>query len=166
MKIAEIEVGKRYEDGKGNVREVLAFGDFRLYRGQANCDGVRYRILAKKLGPHPVGSEQSSTRASFAAWARAEAAHCDGDASGGREAGDAPTNRMSGPSSRTKAAVGQRWRDKQDGRIVRILAVPVKSPRGDHGFDYAETDRSVTKAKSYVRLRADGSIDRYEYVEG
>jgi len=68
---ADIRVGERYTDGKGNAREVISEGpEFTLYRGQAEKDNLRYRVVAKRLGPLTVGEERNSTRASFASWAR------------------------------------------------------------------------------------------------
>jgi len=73
MKKAHIKIGKRYTDNKGNVREVLAKGpEYLSYSGQAETDNLRYRVIAKKLGQHPVGAERNSTCASFATWAKAE----------------------------------------------------------------------------------------------
>lgn len=67
----KIEVNKKYTDNKGNVREVIAIGSaYKLYSSQSNCDCLRYRILAKKKGPYPVGSEQNSTMISFKSWAK------------------------------------------------------------------------------------------------
>ena len=70
MKKNEIEVGKMYTDTKGGVRLVIAAGpEYVLYDGQENRDCLRYKILKKKRGPYPVGSEQNCTRTSFANWA-------------------------------------------------------------------------------------------------
>lgn len=67
-----IVCGETYTDGKGNFRKVIAIGhDFMLYRGQANCDTLRYRLVAKHRGPGVVGNEYNSTRSSFASWAKA-----------------------------------------------------------------------------------------------
>lgn len=72
MKKDEIKVGAKYTDNKGNVREVIAAGaEYVLYQGQAETDNVRYRIVSKKRGPLRIGSENNSTRASFASWAKA-----------------------------------------------------------------------------------------------
>ena len=71
MKTKEIEVGKRYTDGKGNVREVIAAGpDYVLYSGQGDRDCVRYRQVAKVSGPNLLNSEHNTTRNSFASWAK------------------------------------------------------------------------------------------------
>ncbi len=71
MKKKDIEIGKYYTDNKGNVRLVIAVGrEYVLYPSQAETDNLRYKIIKKKLGPHPVGAECNSTRASFAAWAK------------------------------------------------------------------------------------------------
>jgi len=71
MKKSEIEVGKYYSDKKGGVRLVIAVGrKYVLYPGQAETDNLRYRLIEKKKGPYPVGSECNSTRTSFAAWAK------------------------------------------------------------------------------------------------
>jgi len=71
MKTKDIKVGNLYTDNKGNIRLVLAVGrGYVLYPSQAETDTLRYKIIKKKLGPHPVGAECNSTRASFAVWAK------------------------------------------------------------------------------------------------
>ena len=73
MKKSEIQPGKRYTDGKGSVREVLAVGpEYELYPSQEERDNLRYMVIAKKRGPHPIGAERNCTRASFASWAKTE----------------------------------------------------------------------------------------------
>lgn len=70
MRKNEITLGK-YTDGKGNIREVLDFGpQYVLYRTQQEQDNLRYKLLAKKRGPHAVGTCHNSTRQSFANWAK------------------------------------------------------------------------------------------------
>ncbi len=67
-----IHVGTAYTDGKGNVRLVVAQGpQYTLYSSQSEKDNLRYKVIAKKRGPHAVGEERNSTRASFANWAKA-----------------------------------------------------------------------------------------------
>lgn len=69
-----IHVGTAYTDGKGNVRLVVAAGpEYVLYPSQMERDNLRYRVVAKKRGPHPIGAQRNSTRGSFAAWAKAVA---------------------------------------------------------------------------------------------
>ena len=71
MKKSSIKVGTAYADGKGSIRLVIAVGpEYKLYSGQGNSDCLRYRLIAKKLGPFSVGSEQNCTRISFASWAK------------------------------------------------------------------------------------------------
>lgn len=73
MKTSEIKVGRTYTDGKGAIRLVTGEGRlFKLYQGQASTDCLQYKLLAKKRGPHPVGSVCNSTRAAFASWAKEE----------------------------------------------------------------------------------------------
>jgi len=73
MKKQQIQLGRRYTDDKGNVREVIAEGpQYRLYDHQAEEDNLRYRVVKRTRGPNPVGTERNSTRAAFAAWARHE----------------------------------------------------------------------------------------------
>lgn len=73
MKRSLIEVGKRYTDNKGGIREVIAVGsEYVLYDSQTETDNLRYRLIEKKRGPYPVGAECNSTRASFASWAKSE----------------------------------------------------------------------------------------------
>ena len=69
MKKALIEAGKRYTNGKGNVREVIR----RFEQGGnywADRDWVEYRVVAKKRGPGFVGSTYECTTAAFARWAK------------------------------------------------------------------------------------------------
>ena len=70
MKKSEIKLGSIYSDGKGNVREIVGVGPYLLYPGQENTDCVRYKLVAKRLGPYPVGAERNCTRQSFATWAK------------------------------------------------------------------------------------------------
>lgn len=72
MKKSEIELGKTYTDKKGGVRRIVGVGPYVLYDGQTDTNCVRYRIMAKKLGPYSVGSEKNCTLISFAAWAKEE----------------------------------------------------------------------------------------------
>lgn len=73
MRKYQIRIGRRYTDGKGNVREVVGVGpQFTLYNGQAETDNLRYRLVRKVRGPFTVGAERNSTRASFAAWAKGD----------------------------------------------------------------------------------------------
>lgn len=73
MKKQQIELGKQYTDGKGNVREVIGVGpQFVLYPGQTESYNLRYKLIKKFKGPHVVGSCRNCTRASFAAWAKHE----------------------------------------------------------------------------------------------
>ncbi len=70
MRISEIEFGKAYTDNKGGVRLVIGEGpDYVLYSSQWDRNCLRYRLLEKKRGPFPVGSERNCTRNSFAKWA-------------------------------------------------------------------------------------------------
>jgi hypothetical protein len=71
MRKAEITVGLRYTDNKGNVREVIAKGEqYVLYDGQADKDNLRYKVIAKKRGKHMVGDECNCTTTAFASWAK------------------------------------------------------------------------------------------------
>jgi hypothetical protein len=71
MKAVEIKKGIKYTDGKGNIREVVDIGpQYVLYSGQACQENLQYKLVAKKRGPHPVGSTRNSTIASFASWAK------------------------------------------------------------------------------------------------
>lgn len=72
MKKSEIILGGKYQNNAGTIREVLAVGpEHVLYQGQAETDNLRYRVTAK--GRHFNGPvEGNSTRASFAAWAKAK----------------------------------------------------------------------------------------------
>ena len=70
MKKSEIKLGSIYSDGKGNIRKIVGVGPYLLYPGQENTDCVRYKLIAKRLGPHLVGSEQNCTKQSFATWAK------------------------------------------------------------------------------------------------
>jgi hypothetical protein len=75
MRKQQIQMGKKYTDGKGNVREVIAVGaKYTLYPSQMESDNLRYRVLKKWKGPNMVGDERNSTRASFASWAKGEVA--------------------------------------------------------------------------------------------
>ena len=70
MKKSEIKLGETYSDRKGGIRRIVGVGPYTLYDGQADTNCVRYRIMAKKLGPHPIGYERNCTLISFAAWAK------------------------------------------------------------------------------------------------
>lgn len=71
MKKQDIHVGTTYSDGKGNVRLVIAEGpEYVLYPEQADTDCVRYRVMARRGKVVQDGSEISSTRGAFAAWAK------------------------------------------------------------------------------------------------
>lgn len=71
MKKIEIEKGHTYTDGKGNQRQVIELGENGvLYAQQLDRDTLRYKLTAKKRGPGTVGRTYSSTRASFATWAK------------------------------------------------------------------------------------------------
>lgn len=71
MKKSEIRVGLRYSDGKGRVREVIDEGrGCCLSQYQDDWDCVRYRVVAKGKGPFKVEERHSTTRASFASWAK------------------------------------------------------------------------------------------------
>ena len=73
MKKNAIVKGGKYTDNKGAVREVLAVGpEYIAYGGQVGTDNLQYKLLAKKQGPHMVGSIRNSTRISFASWAKAK----------------------------------------------------------------------------------------------
>ncbi len=75
MKVADIQVGGFYHDGKAGVREVLSIGS-----DGAGMDRVAYRILAAKVMQKysyseqrmvsVVGSTASCHLTSFAAWAK------------------------------------------------------------------------------------------------
>ncbi|CAI9911999.1 TPA: hypothetical protein L4F62_004126 [Pseudomonas aeruginosa] len=72
MKKAEIGKGRYYSDGKIGLREVLDEGpQYKLYDGVEDDDCLRYRCLNAKAATD-IGQESSSTRTSFAAWAKAE----------------------------------------------------------------------------------------------
>lgn len=71
MKKTDIKVGETYTDGKGNQRLVLAEGAAHAsMTSQFDQDCVRYRVTAKKSGPNLLNGEYSSTRTSFASWAK------------------------------------------------------------------------------------------------
>ena len=72
MKKAEIVLGGKYENNAGTVREVIGVGpEFVLYRGQAETDNLRYRVIKK--GRRCTGpTEGNSTRGSFASWAKSK----------------------------------------------------------------------------------------------
>ncbi len=73
MKKSEIQVGRKYTDGKGNVREVTAEGrQFSLFSSQEDSDCLQYKLIAKKRGPFLVGTLCNCTRTAFAAWAKKE----------------------------------------------------------------------------------------------
>lgn len=73
MKKSDIKVGKCYTDGKGNVREVVDEGPHCvLIERQTDTDCVRYRLIAKRLGPNRLGDLCDTTRVSFARWAKRE----------------------------------------------------------------------------------------------
>lgn len=73
MKKTTIELGKCYTDGKGAIRKVIGMGpQFKSFLSQEDTDCVRYKLLAKKRGPHAVNSENNTTRTAFAAWAKSE----------------------------------------------------------------------------------------------
>jgi hypothetical protein len=63
MKSSDIQVGKTYTDGQGNVRRVIEWAPF--------C-GVRYRQVVAVSRPYRTGWEYIASRAEFAAWAKAE----------------------------------------------------------------------------------------------
>ncbi|MBM5458643.1 hypothetical protein H8F21_13820 [Pseudomonas sp. P66] len=72
MKKADIAVGRFYTDGKGGLREVLAEGpQYKLYQGVADEDCLRYKSYVS-AGGLEAGSENNSTRVSFASWAKVE----------------------------------------------------------------------------------------------
>lgn len=74
MKKSEIKAGHKYINESGSIREVIALGDYPLYPGQQDKDGVRYRLLSKgitgKTGSNLIGKEYNSTRIAFAHWAK------------------------------------------------------------------------------------------------
>jgi hypothetical protein len=73
MKREQIKVGNKYTDNKGNIREVLNIGSkFLLYSGQANNDCLRYKLIAKKRGPNPIGYVGNCTMIAFCSWAKKE----------------------------------------------------------------------------------------------
>ena len=73
MRRQQIQLDRSYTDGKGNVRLVIGVGEqYKLYPSQQDCDNLRYRVVKKWRGPHMVGDEHNSTRASFAKWAKGE----------------------------------------------------------------------------------------------
>ena len=76
MKKTSIEVGKKYTDNKGNVREVLAVGEMPELcpggRQETNC--VKYKITRKQSGPYLLWSVNITTLVSFASWAKGEVA--------------------------------------------------------------------------------------------
>lgn len=72
MKKSSIVVGGRYTDRKGNIREVIAEGpEFVAYSQQQEQDNIRYRWVRRSRGDRK-GDEANCTRASFAAWAKAQ----------------------------------------------------------------------------------------------
>lgn len=78
MNIKDIKVGKKYSDGKGAVREVVAEGpQYKHYDHSMITDNIRVRVV--KRGPKDidssalkVGDERNIPRASFANWAKFE----------------------------------------------------------------------------------------------
>ena len=76
MKKANIQVGKKYTDNKGNVREVLAVGEMQdaLSRNQQDSNCVKYKITRKQSGPYLLWSVNITTLVSFASWAKCEVA--------------------------------------------------------------------------------------------
>ena len=70
MKKTDIKLGRMFTDGVGNIRKIVGVGPYILYDGQQNTDCVRYKLIAKRLGPYSVGSERNCTRQAFAAWAK------------------------------------------------------------------------------------------------
>jgi len=79
MKKQDIGVGRFYSDGKGGLREVIAEGpEYKLYESVADGDCLRYKSYVSS-GGIPAGTENNSTRTSFAAWAKFEITNKDVD---------------------------------------------------------------------------------------
>jgi hypothetical protein len=78
--MTDIQVGHRYTDGKGQIREVVARGpQFVLFRGQQDTDCLRYRLVAqasRSYSTFKVGEEYNCTVRSFAAWVKEEVYGC------------------------------------------------------------------------------------------
>ena len=73
LKRTDIVAGKMYSDGRGNVRLVLAEGPaYMTEPEQREQDCIRYKVIVRKRGPNPVGTELNCTRAAFASWAKEE----------------------------------------------------------------------------------------------
>lgn len=74
MKTKEIEVGKRYADGKGNVREVLAEGhQFAAWTHQSDKDCIQWKQVERGKRGEKIGTIGKMTRNSMAYWAKSEA---------------------------------------------------------------------------------------------
>ncbi|MCU9529381.1 hypothetical protein [Pseudomonas mosselii] len=79
MKKQNIGVGRFYSDGKGGLREVIAEGpEHKLYESVADDDCLRYKSYVSS-GGIPAGTENNTTRTSFAAWAKFEITNEDVD---------------------------------------------------------------------------------------
>lgn len=73
MKKANIQVGRRYTNGKGAVREVISQGS-PTSASQIDNDCIRYRLVAKASVAHSQVEEReyNCTRRAFAEWAKEE----------------------------------------------------------------------------------------------
>jgi hypothetical protein len=72
MKIQEIKLNGIYTDGKGNVREIVSEGEFKLYSSQKETDCLRYKLVKKFKGPGTVNCYYNATRKHFAKWAQSK----------------------------------------------------------------------------------------------
>lgn len=72
MRKSEIQKGKFFTDHKNGLREVLDVGpQYTLPNRSEDDDCLLYRVHCARVAAE-VGSEKSSTRMSFAAWAKEE----------------------------------------------------------------------------------------------
>ncbi len=72
MRKSEILKGKFFTDNKNGLREVLDIGpQYTLQDRSEDKDCLLYRVRCARVAAE-VGSEKSSTRTSFAAWAQEE----------------------------------------------------------------------------------------------
>lgn len=71
MKRVEIVVGKRYADGKGNVREVVADGDkFAAWTHQHDKDCIQWKQVERGKRGEKIGTVGKMTRQSMAYWSK------------------------------------------------------------------------------------------------
>lgn len=72
MRKSEIQKGKFFTDNKNGLREVLDVGpQYKRYDSVEDDDCLLYRVHCARIAAD-VGSENPSTRVSFAAWAKEE----------------------------------------------------------------------------------------------